>query len=147
MKTRPAQVDCFPFPPLEEYRIARSRKKGTRIYYYGVYIRDGALEAYAKPVNPEADNYHYHFSVQQFYALDYLRWIVNDQSLEMEVAVLQQRHKDAMPFIIERKQVRILCLSRFSEKAYEKRMPAENVEKLLDALGGKPDWFEISFFC
>ncbi len=72
---------------------------------------------------------------------------MNDQSLELEVAVLQQRHKDAMPFIIERKQARILCLFRFSEKAYEKRMSAENVEKLLDALGCKPDWFEISFFC
>ncbi len=63
------------------------------------------------------------------------------------VAVLQQRHKEAMLLITERRQVRILCLSRFSEKAYEKRMSAENVEKLLDAVGCKPDWFEISFVC
>ncbi len=65
--TRPALVEWYPFPPLEEYQLAKSRKKGTGIYY-----RDSALEAYAKRVN------NCHFPVQQFYALDYLCWLVDD---------------------------------------------------------------------
>ncbi|KAI0793559.1 hypothetical protein C8Q74DRAFT_1365172 [Fomes fomentarius] len=139
-ETRPALVNCFPFPPVEEYRKPRS----TGIYYYGIYIREGALEAYAKRVNPEAEKYH--FSQQQMYAVDYMRWIVNDQSLDIQIAVLRRRHKRAMPIITERYTAQILCLFRFGEEAYKKRMSAENVEKLADALGCKPDWFEIFFF-
>ncbi len=72
---------------------------------------------------------------------------MNDWSLEMEIAVLQQRHKDANPFIAEQLQGTILRLFRFSEKACEQRMSAENVKKLENALGCKAEWFEISFFC
>ncbi|KAI0717906.1 hypothetical protein C8T65DRAFT_737705 [Cerioporus squamosus] len=140
-ETPPAQVDCFPLPPIDEYRKPRS----TGIYYYGVYIRKGALEAYARRVNPEAEKHPP--SVQLFYALDYLRWIVNDKSLDIQVAVLRKRHKEAMPFITERRTARILCLFPFEEDALENRMSAENVEKVADALGCKPDWFEIFFFC
>ncbi len=57
-KTRPAQVDCFPFPSLEEYLPnSKVKNKGAGIYYDGIYICDGALEEYAKRVNPEADDY------------------------------------------------------------------------------------------
>ncbi len=142
-KTPPAQVDCFPLPPLDEYRKPRS----TGIYYYGIYICKGALEAYARRVNPETAKHP--SSVQLFYAFDYLRWIVKDKFLDIHVAVLRSRNKEAMSFIMaERRTARILCLFPFEEEALEKRMSAENVEKLADALGCRPhDWFEIFFFC
>lgn len=142
-ETRTALVNCLPLPPVKEYRKA-AKARDTGIYYYGIYIREGALEAYAKRVNPEAEKYH--VSQQRFYAVDYMRWIVNDDSLDIQIAVLQKRHKQAMPMITERSTARILCLFPFGEEAYKKRMSAENVAKLVDALGCKPDWFEIFFF-
>ena len=93
-------------------------------------------------------------SVQRFYALDHLRWIVGDPSLDIQVAVLRERHRlrlrndNSNVAIEERGAVRVLCLFRFEEEegALERRMEAEKVERLVDALGCRPDWFEILFF-
>ncbi|KAI0745078.1 hypothetical protein C8Q76DRAFT_789526 [Earliella scabrosa] len=145
-KTRPAQVDCFPLPPLDEYW----KPKATGVYYYAIYVRKGALEAYAQRVNPEAATHPP--SVQRFYALDHLRWVVGDRTLDIQVAVLRERHRlrlrDADVVVEERGAVRVLCLFRFDteEGALERRMEAEKVERLVDALGCRPDWFEILFF-
>ncbi len=77
----------------EEYR--KPRPTGT--YYYGFFTREGTLEAYARRVNSDAEKYR--VSQQRFYAVDYMRWIINDQSLDMQIAVLRRRHERAIPFI------------------------------------------------
>ncbi len=56
--------------------------------------------------------------------------------VDIQIAVLRRRHKRAMPIITERYTARILCLFRFGQEVYEKRMSAE---ELADALGCKPD--------
>ncbi|KAI0754821.1 hypothetical protein C8Q80DRAFT_1117409 [Daedaleopsis nitida] len=133
-------VDCSSFPPLDEYH----HPEYTGIFYYGIYVREGALEEYAKRVNPDAVNHC--SSVQYFYALDHLRWIVNDESLDVQRAVLKPRHKKAMPCITEPETATILCLYP-PEKAVKNRISAEKVKRLVDALGCEPDWFEIFFWC
>ena len=128
-------------PPLEEYR----RPKSTGKYYYAIYIGEGVLEAYARRVNPKAAEHS--STAQLFYAIDYLRWLVDEESLDIQFAILRKRNKEAMPFITEQSTARVLCLFPFKEEAVRNRMPAEKVEKVVDVLGCRPDWFEIFFFC
>ncbi|RDX44536.1 hypothetical protein OH76DRAFT_1559618 [Lentinus brumalis] len=139
-KSPPPQVNCFPLPPLAEWKRPRS----TGAYYYGIYVAENAIEEYAVRVNPEAANHP--SSIQYFYGLDHLRWIANDQSLDIQIAVIRPRHKEAMPCITENRTATILCLFPMEIEAVKKRMSAETVDKLANALGCKPDWYEIYFF-
>ncbi|KAI0718545.1 hypothetical protein C8T65DRAFT_693693 [Cerioporus squamosus] len=94
-RKKPVLVDCMPLPPVEEY----NKPEATGIYYYGIYLRDNALEECAVRAMPELTNHHP--SVQYLHALDYLRWLVDDPSLSVQLAVLRDRHKKAMPCITQ----------------------------------------------
>ncbi|RPD52902.1 hypothetical protein L227DRAFT_581821, partial [Lentinus tigrinus ALCF2SS1-6] len=141
-KTPPVRVNCKPLPPKEEYDTPRS----TGIYYYGFYVGNRSIEKYGVKVNPELANAD--ISLQYQYGLDYLRALVGDrdESLRVHIAIIRRRHKKAMPFITQRKQAPFLALFPLEWEAYVNRMSARKVEKLAEALGCRPEWFEIAMF-
>ncbi|RDX44539.1 hypothetical protein OH76DRAFT_1421296 [Lentinus brumalis] len=139
-KKRPVLVDCMPLPPVDEYH----KPEATGVYYYAIYLRDNALVECAVRAMPELANHSP--SVQKLHAVDYLCWLVDDPSLSMQLAVVKKRHKKAMPCITEHEVALVLTLFPLEKEAYENRMTAKDVQKLVDALGCKPDWYEIALF-
>ena len=147
-KSLPGLVDCKPWPPLEEV----DNPQATGIFYYGIYLRETALEDLViriAPVLAEAS------PGELFeYGLNAVRHIADDPSLDVQFGVLQPRHKEAMPFITEKIHAPTLVLFMLEEdqdqdqEAVRKwtETKAEKVETLARELDSKADWYELSFW-
>ena len=85
------------------------------------------------------------FGSLYLHGLNAARWIADDPSMAVQFAFLQPRHKEAMPFITEKRSARILCLFKLEKDAVAKRMEAEKVERLARDLDCKPDWYEVQY--
>ena len=138
-KSRPQLVDCRPWPPLEEVK----KPQKTGIFYYGIYLREDALEQLAIRIDPRVANESP--GSLMTYGLNAARWIADDNSLDVQFGSLRPRHKEAMPFITDKRVAPILTLFPLDEEAFKKRLTAEKVERLARELDCKPDWYELAF--
>ena len=139
-KSRPRLVDCRPWPPLEEVK----KPQKTGIFYYGIYIHDDALEQLAIRIEPRLVDESPGSLLQ--YGINAVKWVADDPSLEVQFAFLRPRHKEAMPFITDKRVGPILCLFPMEAEAVAKRREAAKVERLVRELDCKPVWYELAFF-
>ena len=92
------------------------------------------------------------FGSLYLHGLNAARWVGGDPELEVQFGSLRPRHKEAMPFITDKRVAPILCLFQLEEEegeeAVAKRMEAEaeKVERLCRELDSKPDWYELAFW-
>ncbi len=142
-RKRAGRVDCRPWPPSEEVRNPRS----SGLFFYGIYLRENlqALEDYAVQVAPElaeADG-----NTKMMCGLFAAGDLIGDPSFNLDriqLAAVRNRHKERMPCITHKKCAPVLYLFGYSKEEYEKRMSAQDVDKLVDALGCNPDWWEVA---
>lgn len=117
------------------------------MFFYGIYLRENlqALEDYAVQVAPElaeADG-----NTKMMCGLFAAGDLIGDPSFNLDriqLAAVRNRHKERMPCITHKKCAPVLYLFGYSKEEYEKRMSAQDVDKLVDALGCNPDWWEVA---
>ena len=85
------------------------------------------------------------FGSLYLHGLNAARWIADDDSLDVQFGSLRPRHKEAMPFITDKRVAPILTLFPLDEEAFKKRLTAEKVERIARELDCKPDWYELAF--
>ena len=139
-KSRPRLVDCRPWPPLEEVK----KPQATAVFYYAIYLPENALEQLAVRIDPRLAGASQGTLLSC--GLNAARWLADDPSLDVQIGLLQPRHKEAMPFMTDERIAPILTLFPLNKEAFAKRQKAEKVERLARELGSKPDWYEIAFF-
>ena len=145
-KSCPRLVDCRPWPPLEEVKNPQT----TGLFFYGIYLRKQALEQLAVRIEPRLAEEP--AGSLLYYGLNAARWVAGDPSLEIQFGSLRRRHKEAMPFITDKRIAPILFLFELEEEEGEEaaakrmEMEAEKVERLCRELDSKPDWYELAFW-